>query len=362
MARIDQYGSDSEIETGESKVKPKTRAVPRRKTGSVAQPQMERQTTYSSGEWMAHGSSAAISPQRRGRGTALGWFSLGLGLAQLVAPKQVARLIGLDGDDEATCLALRMIGGRELVCGVGLLSQSHPSNWMWGRVAGDVLDLTLLGKALLTDDTRNDRLLTAGAAVLGVTCADAYMASRLHKGQGDVALEGLEVRESVTIARPPEEVYAFFRDFQNLPRFMSHLESVRVDNGHSHWRARGPLGTRVEWDAEIIEDRPNELIVWRSIPNADIANQGQVQFRRLGERDTELKVVLRYDPPVGKVGDAIASLLGKAPSQQISADLRRLKQVLETGEVLHSDASIHRGMHAAQPSELSALVSKQVRS
>lgn len=296
------------------------------------------------------------------RGAALGWLSIGLGAAQLIAPRQMARLIGADEQDDATSFVLRLIGSRELLCGVGLLSQSHPRTWAWGRVAGDVMDLALLGSLLPAKDTRNDRLLVAGAAVLGVGCLDAYAALRSQGAHGDLAREGLEVHETVTIARPPEEVYAFFRDFQNLPRFMSHLESVRVNNGHSHWCAKGPLGTPVEWDAEIVEDLPGKRIVWRSVPNADIANQGRVEFRPLADQATELDVVLRYDPPVGKVGAAIATLFGVEPSQQISGDLRKLKQVLETGEVLHSDASIHRGMHPARPSERSLMVSKEVRS
>ena len=304
---------------------------------------------------------AMATAQPSGRRAALGWFSLAVGLAQLLAPRQVARLIGADEEDDATCLVLRAVGGRELICGLGLLSQSHSASWAWARVAGDLMDLSLLGKAWQSSGAHRDRLLLAGGAVLGATYADTRSAIRLQRQQGDVALEGIEVHQAVTIARPAHEVYAFFRDFQNLPRVMQHLESVRVANGHSHWCAIGPLGSRIEWDAEIVEDRPGELIVWRSVPNADIANQGRVQFRAAGQ-DTELDVVLRYDPPAGKLGATLASLLGKAPSQQISADLRRLKQVLETGEVLHSDASIHLGRHPARPSERSAVVSQEVGS
>ena len=294
-------------------------------------------------------------------GSALGWLSLGLGLAQLFAPRQVARLIGADERNAGTSLALRLLGGRELVSGLGLLSQAHPAGWAWTRVAGDVLDLALVGQALSSRRTRSERLLLAGAGVLGVACVDAYSARRLQRGAHDVAKEGIAVHQAVTIARRPEEVYGFFRDFENLPRFFSHLESVRVDNGHSHWRARGPLGSAIEWDAEIIEDRPAQLIVWRSVANADVPNQGRVQFRAAGD-DTELEVELRYDPPAGQLGAAVARLFGVAPGQQIASDLRRLKQVLETGEVLHSDSSIHSGMHPARPSELSARVGEQVRS
>jgi uncharacterized membrane protein len=298
-------------------------------------------------------------PRQERRRDTLGWLSVGLGLAGLLAPRQLARLIGADEESEATTWTLRAVGGRELACGIGLLSGAQPANWAWARLAGDVLDLALIGTALQSKDTRSDRLLIAGAGVVGAASWDAYSAWRLQRSSRDVAAEGIVVHQAVTIARDPQEVYAFFRDFQNLPRFLSHLDSVRVDNGHSHWVVRGPLGSTIEWDAEIVEDRPAELIVWRSGPNADVPTQGRVQFRRIGQ-DTELEIELRYDPPAGEIGATIAKLFGVAPQQQMSSDLRRLKQVLETGEVLHSDASIHPGMHAAQPSELSEQISRQI--
>src|SRR6185369_2661452 len=106
------------------------------------------------------------------------------------------------------------------------------------------------------------------------------------------------------------------------------------------------------WDAEIVEDRPNELLSWRSVAGADVPNQGSVRFRPGPDDTTELLVDLRYDPPAGAIGSSVARLFGAEPGQEISADLRRLKQVLETGEVLHSDASIHRGRHPARPAQL----------
>ena len=133
---------------------------------------------------------------------------------------------------------------------------------------------------------------------------------------------------------------------------MRHLESVHITGeGNSHWVARGPAGTRVEWDATLIEDRPGELISWRSLPDSEVANAGTVRFNPApGNRGTEVHVQLRYAPPAGKAGAMIAKLFGREPSQEVEGDLRRFKQVLETGEVVHSDASIHRGMHPAQPS------------
>lgn len=146
--------------------------------------------------------------------------------------------------------------------------------------------------------------------------------------------QGVKVEKSVTIDRPAHELYAFWRDFENLPRFMEHLESVTViDPRRSHWTAKAPAGQRVEWDAEIHNEIPDELIAWRSLPGSEIANAGSVHFESLGDGGTEVRVVLSYEPPAGRVGDAVARLFGEAPSQQVEDDLRRFKQVMEAGEV-----------------------------
>jgi uncharacterized membrane protein len=108
----------------------------------------------------------------------------------------------------------------------------------------------------------------------------------------------------------------------------------------------------VEWEAETVEDRPNELIAWRSLPDASIPNSGTIRFKDApGDRGTEIHVELRYQPPGGKLGSLIAKLFGEEPDQQVKGDLRRFKQVMETGEIVHSDSSIHSGMHPAQPPE-----------
>lgn len=151
----------------------------------------------------------------------------------------------------------------------------------------------------------------------------------------------LDVRRSVTVNRAPEEVYRFWRDLENLPRFMQHLESVKATGGRrSHWVASAPAGTTIEWDAEILEDRPNERITWRSVGDGDVRNEGTVRFVKApADRGTEVHVELRYQAPGGRAGAALARLFGEEPAQQIRDDLRRLKQVLETGEVLLSDGS-----------------------
>lgn len=151
----------------------------------------------------------------------------------------------------------------------------------------------------------------------------------------------LDVRRGITVNRPTDEVYRFWRDLENLPRFMQHLESVtETGGGRSHWVANGPAGTTIEWDAEILEDRPNERITWRSVGDSGVRNEGAVRFAKApADRGTEVHVELRYDAPGGTAGAAVARLFGEEPAQQIRDDLRRFKQVLETGEVLLSDGS-----------------------
>ena len=142
--------------------------------------------------------------------------------------------------------------------------------------------------------------------------------------------EGIRVERSVVVGRPISEVYQFWRNFENLPRFMDHLESVTViDENRSHWVAKAPMGTRVEWDATIHNELENELIAWRSLPGADVNNAGSVHFTPAGDGRTEVRVVLSYDPPAGKLGAAVAKLFGEEPSRQVEDDLRRFKQVME---------------------------------
>lgn len=145
---------------------------------------------------------------------------------------------------------------------------------------------------------------------------------------------GVRVEESVTINAAPEAVYAFWRKFDNLPRFMNNLESVEVrSDTRSHWTTKGPAGTNVDWEAEIINEVPNELIGWRSIEGSQVDNAGSVHFTPSANgRGTEVKVVLRYDPPAGVVGAKVSKILGEDPAKQVREDLGRLKALLETGD------------------------------
>jgi uncharacterized membrane protein len=151
----------------------------------------------------------------------------------------------------------------------------------------------------------------------------------------------MQARTAVTIKRPVEEVYGFWRDFTNLPSFMYHLRSVEpAGNGRSHWTANAPAGATVDWDAELVEDQPNRRIAWASLEGSKVANSGSVAFTPApGGDGTEVRVELSYDPPGGALGKVVAKLFGEEPQQQITDDLRRLKQVLETGEVVLSEGS-----------------------
>ena len=145
---------------------------------------------------------------------------------------------------------------------------------------------------------------------------------------------GVIVEESITINRPVSELYRFWRNLENLPRFMSHLESVeRITDTLSRWRAKGPAGTTVEWNAEIINEVTDQVIGWKSIEGSDVVSAGSVNFEEAGgARGTRVRVRLQYSPPGGKVGDAVARLIGSDAATQIRQDLQRFKQLVEAGE------------------------------
>jgi uncharacterized membrane protein len=306
----------------------------------------------------------------------LGWFSIGLGVTQLFAPRAVARLVGIEGDAGRTTVLMCLVGVREIVAGIGILARRRPAGWLWARVGGDAMDLTLLGSAFRAGSARYDRLGAACAAVVGITALDLWTAERLRRRgrrtaedamfrrpqpsgeQGphqDHAREDqtMDVKKAITVGRPVEEVYRYWRDFENLPRFMRHLESVQTTgDGRSRWRAKAPAGKTVEWDAEIVDDQPNRRIAWRSLEGAEVDNAGEVRFEPApAGRGTEVYVALRYDPPAGPVGALVAKLFGEEPGQQVEGDLRRFKQVLETGSVTVSEATVHEKPHPARPPE-----------
>jgi uncharacterized membrane protein len=328
-------------------------------TQDMATPTDERTQSATQGsEMVGQGHSAGLAqrPTRAvRRALGLGWFSVALGLAEIAAPHAVARVAGARVR-RGTATTMRLLGLRELASGIGILSQVRPAAWLWSRVVGDVMDLALLGKTLASPRSDHGRTMMSIASVVGVTALDLRSAIELGREErGFVGEQGIHVMSAITVNRPREEVYAYWRNLEHLPRFMSHLESVEVRDGRSRWRAKGPAGISVEWEAEVVADQPNENIAWRSCVGSEVPNQGSVRFLDApGGRGTEVRVELRYDPPAGALGRAIAKLFGAEPGQEIAGDLRRFKQVIETGEVLHSDASIHKGLHPARPSESSS--------
>lgn len=286
----------------------------------------------------------------------LGWFSLGLGAAAVAAPGALARMIGARGD-RADRTVLQLVGLQEIACGIGVLATRRPAGWMWARVAGDVAHFTMLSRAMASGPPDPGRMAAATASIAGIAALDAYNAvqlSRRPESAGHAIAGPIEVHQSITISRPAAELYRFWRDFGNLPRIMAHLESVEVrDDRRSHWVANAPAGMTVAWDAEITEDRPDQLIAWRSV-GGHVENDGLVRFVPApGGRGTEVHVEIRYEPPGGVLGHWFAKLFGESPDQQAYDGLRHFKQVMETGEVVRSEGGndgTRVPQHPGQPS------------
>jgi uncharacterized membrane protein len=322
----------------------------------------------------------------------LGWASMGLGAPLLTAPGRSAQAIGIE-DGPRQRAAVAVVGARELIAAAGLLGQRKPA-WLWARVAGDLMDLALLGNALskrplaparrtlatgvlkAAAKERNQgnpgRTVAATAAVAVITAVDLYAAVTRSR-QSARRDRRLSLTAAVTVARSRQEVYALWRKLEDLPAFMAHLDSVTATGPRtSHWRATAPFGKTVEWDAEITTDIPGERLGWRSLDGSAVSNEGEVRFMPAPGRDgaepyTEVHVTLRYAVPAGRLGLSLARYFGEEPHQQLDDDLRRFKQVLETGEVVRSEGAPGgkraRGefpQHPARPLTVKEL--KEVRS
>lgn len=278
----------------------------------------------------------------------LGWFSIGLGMAEILAPDQVGRLIGI-GENGRGRKMLRSYGFREVAAGVGILSRRRPAKWMWGRVAGDLVDLTSLGAAFGSRGANRAKLAAATAAVAGVTALDVFCSQQLTAES--TAGRPMRVRKTIVIDREPADVYSFWRDFRNLARFMTFFESIEpTGDRRSHWKLKLPAGKSLEWDAEIHQDTPNESIAWRSSEGSAMENSGWVRFERApGGRGTLVSLSVEYVGPGSAISAALAKFTGPVPGLGLEVSLRKLKQILETGEIARSDASLYVGPHAAQP-------------
>lgn len=215
----------------------------------------------------------------------------------------------------------------------------------WER-AGSIIAATLVGAlAASRRDGRGPAAAAAGGLLLrgltGYCPLSAAVGRNSRAASTKEALAGsggVHVREAITINRPVDEVYRFWRQLSNLPTFMRHLEHVEeIDRTRSRWTVKGPAGTTVNWEAHIINEIPNELIGWQSVGDADVVSAGSVHFNSTPHGGTEVWTHLQYDPPAGKLGAWVAALFGEEPSQQIREDLRRLKAYLETGEVARAE-------------------------
>jgi hypothetical protein len=230
---------------------------------------------------------------------ALGWFSVGLGLAELAATGAVRSLTGLPHRDRYRSL-LRAAGVRDLASGLGILSRRRRALWLWGRVAGDFFDLGMLTSAWRARPSHRRRLMATTVAVAGVTALDLAAATEVtRRGR---ASGPIEVAHAITLNRPREEVERRWAEFDGIPQLSGHLLSE--------------------------------------------VKMTPAPYRR----GTEIRVRLRYDPRGGAIRSAAAWLTGADPGRKLASALRRFKQVVETGEVVRSDATIHRGMHPARPS------------
>lgn len=279
----------------------------------------------------------------------MGWFSIGLGLTQILAPRLVSRAIGVN---HGSGTLMRLFGVRELAAGLGLLGQRRAGWWMKARVVGDMIDLASLGVAMLRPGNDRGQLLAATAAVLGATALDMHGAAALA---GDVAAEERVARvthvgKAITIDAPAAALYEFWRNFTNLPSVMDHLRRVELlADRRSRWTADGPRGTTVQWEAEIVDDVPGERIAWRTI-GGPFESSGSVRFLPApGGRGTEVVVDMHYQLEGGMAGKLVAMVSARDPGLELARGLRILKQRFELGEPMRSDASIHRGMHPGQP-------------
>lgn len=190
----------------------------------------------------------------------------------------------------------------------------------------------MLGFALLARGGFLGRL--AGAALVARSASNLDFATLLGVGEP----HGLEVRKTIRVDAPVEQVFSFWSDYRNFPRFMSHVREVRVDGERSHWVVSGPGGVPVEWTSELVRHEPNALLEWRSLAGSRVKHDGTVRFEAMAEGGTRVTVCLRYVPPGGALGHAVAALFGADAKSEMDADLMRMKTMIETGHAPHDAA------------------------
>jgi uncharacterized membrane protein len=260
----------------------------------------------------------------------LGWLSVGLGLAALLAPRKLGELTGVD-DRQGL---IRLVGVRELVSGIGLLTQPSKSPWLWSRVAGDLMDLAVLGSAHRGTGRGRSRAIGTAAVVAAIGAADAA-ASLLESRRAARVAPDTYFDRTIIVNKSPRECYDYWRDLRNVANFTVRLENViPLDERRSRWVMQGPGGVSVEWVTEITEDKPGERLRWKTAEDAPFKLAGAVNFEAApGGRGTFVTLGMHYHTPGGYIGAALVRLLGPDPSGEVRENLRRFKQLLETGEI-----------------------------
>jgi len=260
----------------------------------------------------------------------LGWLSVALGAAAVLAPRPLATLTGLRGQSGL----LLFVGLRELLSGWGLLTQQESRPWLWSRVVGDVMDLAAISPALQPRNRHRARALGTAGVVAAIAAAD-LAAAIAHSNRGGRAVAVGPFSEGLIVNKTPQECYEFWRDPNNLPRFSAAVDSVaQIDDRHVRWLLRGPLSQKVAVTIKTTTDEPARRIAWHSVGRSDLPHAGVVRFDPArGNRGTLVSALLWYPRSGGTAGWRIASLVGADPRSRLREDLRRFKQLLETGEV-----------------------------
>lgn len=288
------------------------------------------QNTDSDGDGTLHQRDASQNKKDGQIARALGVFSIGLGLAEIVAPYELAKLIGVSPRPKL----FRLLGAREIASGIGILAGGNkPAVPMWSRVAGDAIDLALLGAAFNSPSAKKGRLAAATAAIAGVTLMDLICSQNLSQ---KIAPEGKnEIERSVTIGKSADELYRLWREPNTLPQLMQQFVQITpTSDTRARWKINAPLGQTVEWDAELTEERAGEFVSWKADDGAPIENEGSIEFRPApGDRGTVATLRFRFAAPGGAIGASVANLFDFVPEKIAAQALRSFQSLAETGEI-----------------------------
>ena len=261
---------------------------------------------------------------------------------------------GGDGTNVGQGERIASVAAGALLATLGLSRRTAPG-WLIAAIGGGLVYRGLSGHCpaygamgVNTADPSDDYFGGRAAGFAGRGGGGGAMGAsprQRQRVQRRIERRGVHIEQSLQINKSPEELYAFWRDFTNLPRIMGYLQSVRVDaDGRSHWLAKAPklAGGQVEWVAETTADEPNRRIAWQSLPGSDIDTRGEVRFEpMLGDRGTAVHVTMRYVPPAGRLGHWLTSAMGENPERAIREDLRKFKRTMEIGEALVIEGQPH---------------------